>query len=149
MAIRNNVPYRPIEETGKSSENKKEEAIKNIRELLEAYENESAIFEVVTDKYVSLYEFIGDSTLIATGEGYPFYFDGKHIIQFFTDNKVIQTEFKDGKIGDYDLMIEKRKSELSEIIDWLEVLVDYLNGNNQSKKAHETLTKIIEAYKIR
>lgn len=28
-------------------------------------------------------------------------------------------------------------------------LVDYLNGNNQSKKAHETLTKIIEAYKIR
>lgn len=28
-------------------------------------------------------------------------------------------------------------------------LVDYLNGNNQSKKAHETLSKIIEAYKIR
>lgn len=28
-------------------------------------------------------------------------------------------------------------------------LVDYLNGHNQSKKAHETLTKIIEAYKIR
>lgn len=109
--------------------NKKEEAIKNIRELLEAYENESAIFEVVTDKYVSLYEFIGDSTLIATGEGYPFYFDGKHIIQFFTDNKVIQTEFKDGKIGEYDLMIEKRKSELSEIIDWLEVLVNLESGD--------------------
>ena len=129
MAIRNNVPYRPIEATGKSSENKKEEAIKNIKELLEAYENESAIFEVVTDKYVSLYEFIGDSTLIATGEGYPFYFDGKHIIQFFTDNKVIQTEFKDGKIGEYDLMIEKRKSELSEIIDWLEVLVNLESGD--------------------
>ena len=114
--------------------NKKEEAIKNIRELLEAYENESAIFEVVTDKYVSLYEFIGDSTLIATGEGYPFYFDGKHIIQFFTDNKVIQTEFEDGKIGEYDLMIEKRKSELSEIIDWLEVLVNLENGDTDVDK---------------
>ena len=109
---------------------RKEEAIKNIRELLEAYENESAIFEVVTDKYVSLYEFIGDSTLIATGEGYPFYFDGKHIIQLFTDNKAIQTEFKDGKIGETAFMIKKQKSELSEIIDWLEVLVDIEEENN-------------------
>lgn len=28
-------------------------------------------------------------------------------------------------------------------------LVDYLNGKNKSKKAHETLTGIIEYYKIR
>lgn len=28
-------------------------------------------------------------------------------------------------------------------------LVDYLNGKNQSKKAHDTLTAIIEFYRIR
>ncbi|MGM0253128.1 hypothetical protein IGJ99_000682 [Enterococcus sp. AZ095b] len=28
-------------------------------------------------------------------------------------------------------------------------LIDYLNGKNQSKKAHETLLTIIDIYKIR
>ncbi|WP_270277138.1 hypothetical protein [Enterococcus casseliflavus] len=28
-------------------------------------------------------------------------------------------------------------------------LIDYLNGKNQSKKAHETLLAIIDIYKIR
>lgn len=54
------------------------------------------------------------------------------------------------KIRDY---FESKGISLISVATYFNVprqdLIDYLNGKNQSKKAHETLLAIIDFYKIR
>lgn len=89
--------------------NEKEKLLENIKLMLEAYENESTMLDVVTDEYESVEKFVRSSMLVGTEEGNPFYFDGKHIMMFFTECKVIQATLQDGKIANFNYLIGSSK----------------------------------------
>ena len=70
--------------------------------ILRAFQEETPIYNVVTDNYPAIESFIGNSALETSNgnAGYIMHGENDEIIfaQFFSDNKKIHTYMKDGKI---------------------------------------------------
>ena len=105
--------------------NEKEKLLENIKLMLEAYENESAMLDVVTDEYESVEKFVRSSMLVGTEEGNPFYFDGKHVMMFFTEGKVIQATLQDGKIANFNYLIGSSKPQTN-LLETMKKTIDKL-----------------------
>ena len=71
------------------------------------------MLDVVTDEYESVEKFVRGSKLVGTEEGNPFFFDGKHVMMFFTEGKVIQVTLQDGKIANFNYLIGDSKPQTS------------------------------------
>lgn len=97
--------------------NEKEKLTEFIKEMLIAYENQSAVLNVVTKDFKSLEDFLGDSKMIETSKGNPFKYDGKYLYQFFDDGKIVQTEFENEKIKNVQYLVDKPNSQLNKLKD--------------------------------
>lgn len=97
----------------------KETIIENIKTLIELYEEDLPMYDLVNDKCIE--KFIGNSTLIATDKGATFN-DGKTITQFYTEGKAIE---KNLETKETRLMICKEPNQL-EKLKTVKSLVDEL-----------------------
>ncbi|CAI3337924.1 hypothetical protein CIRMBP1205_00909 [Enterococcus cecorum] len=115
----------------------KEKLTEFIKEMLIAYENQSAVFNVVTKDFKSLEDFLGDSKMIETSEGNPFKYDGKYLYQFFDDGKIVQTEFENEKIKNVQYLVDKPNSQLNKLKDIsnaLDKLIDLESSDTDADK---------------
>lgn len=120
-----------------------EKLIGDIEFILQAFQEESPIYNNVTDKFPTIEDFIGDSVLSTSdgNAGYIMHGDNDELIfaQFFSDNKKIHTYVKDRIIVKQQFLVID--PEMEGPLNKLETLVKRVNDLKAIQKELDELEK--------